>query len=289
MAGSTSTFDAAAYKQKARTEWRQAAAGWREHVDLVEANSHDLNEAIVEHADIGLGDHVLDVGCGYGEPTLTIAKVVGPRGQVVGQDLSDGMLAFARERAAEAGHDHVELIEGDIEEAEFEAESFDAVVSRQGLQYLVDVPAAFRRFHRWLKPGGRLSAASWGAAPTVTFAAVPFQAIMAELDLEPPESSGPGIFALSDPDVVRAYLEGAGFTDIEIGTGEWIYGGVSAEAFVDALRKMAPPITALVEAHPPEAQERAWRAVTEALREYEDNDGSVVTRNQYVWFTGAKE
>jgi ubiquinone/menaquinone biosynthesis C-methylase UbiE len=284
----TTTFDPAQYKASIRTEWRDAAPGWRAWVDVLEAadGGQAVSRTLVQLARIGPGDSVLDVAAGYGEPGLTAARAVAPGGRVVCTDISGAMLAVGRERAAAAGLDHVEFIERDAEALAFAQSSFDAVLSRQGLQFLPDVAGALARLRAFLKPHGRLAAAVWGPPRAVGFAA-PVPVIRAELGLPPPPA-GPGPFALADADQLAGLVEAAGFTGVETGTVTAIYETPSAEACTWWLRDVAPPITALVEAQPPEVQERVWAKVTEAWTPYTTADGRVRLENQAVWVTGTK-
>ena len=160
----TTSFDPAQYKADLRTEWRNAAPGWRAWLEVLEAadGGQAVSRSLVELARIGPGDAVLDVAAGYGEPGLIAARAVAPGGQVVCTDISAELLAVGRERAAAAGLDNVEFLDCDAEELAFGEASFDAVLSRQGLQFLPDVAGVLARLHSFLKPGGRLAAAVWG-------------------------------------------------------------------------------------------------------------------------------
>jgi SAM-dependent methyltransferase len=288
MAGTT-TFDPAQYKVSIRTEWRATAAGWRAWVDVLEAadGGQAVSRALVQRAGIGPGDAVLDVAAGYGEPGLTAARAVVPGGRVVCTDISGAMLAFGRERAAAAGLDNLEFIEGDAEELAFEEASFDAVLSRQGLQFLPDITGVLARLRSFLKPGGRLAAAVWGPPETVQFA-MPVPVIRAELGLPPPPAGIPGPFALADADQLVGLVEAAGFTDVATGTVTAIYQLSSPELATRWLRDVAPPITALVDPQPPEVQERVWAKVTQAWAPFTIADGRVRLENQAVWVTGTR-
>ena len=189
----TTTFDPAQYKADLRTEWRNAAPGWRAWLEVLEAadGGQAVSRSLVQLAGIGPGDAVLDVGAGYREPGLTAARAVAPGGHVVCTDISGEMLAVGRERAATAGLDNLEFLECDAEELAFKEASFDAVLSRQGLQFLPDVPGVLTRLHAFLKPHGRVAAAVWGPPQTVQFAA-PVPLIRAELELPPPPTGIPG-------------------------------------------------------------------------------------------------
>jgi enediyne biosynthesis protein CalE5 len=285
----TPTFDPAQYRDSMRTEWRDAAPGWRAWLEVLEAadGGQAVSRTLVQLAGIGPGDAVLDVAAGYGEPGLTAARAVGPGGHVVCTDISAEMLAVGRERAAAAGLDNIEFLEGDAQELAFEEASFDAVLSRQGLQFLTDVAGVLARLRSFLKPHGRLAAAVWGPPQTVHFAA-PVPLIRAELQLPPPPAGIPGPFALADAGQLAGLVEAAGFTDVETGTLTAIYQPGSAELATRWLRDVAPPITALVDAQSPEVQERVWAKVTQAWAPYTTSDGHVRLENQVVWVTGTR-
>jgi enediyne biosynthesis protein CalE5 len=285
----TPTFDPAQYRDSMRTEWRDAAPGWRAWLEVLEAadGGQAVSRTLVQLAGIGPGDAVLDVAAGYGEPGLTAARAVGPGGHVVCTDISAEMLAVGRERAAAAGLDNIEFLEGDAQELAFEEASFDAVLSRQGLQFLTDVAGVLARLRSFLKPHGRLAAAVWGPPQTVHFAA-PVPLIRAELQLPPPPAGIPGPFALADAGQLAGLVEAAGFTDVETGTLTAIYQPGSAELATRWLRDVAPPITALVDAQSPEVQERVWAKVTQAWASYTTGDGRVRLENQAVWVTGTR-
>jgi len=152
-------FDPVEFKRNSRAEWSSAATGWKKWLHVVEAEEGGQRQSakLVDLAALRPGASVLDVGGGYGEPSLTAARVVGPLGRVVCTDISPEMLALARQRAADAKLGNVEFIACDAEELEFDAESFDAVLSRAALMFLPDVGGTLRRLRTFLKPGGRLA------------------------------------------------------------------------------------------------------------------------------------
>jgi SAM-dependent methyltransferase len=190
MTGIT-TFDPDQYKASIRAEWRAAAPGWCAWVEVLEAEDGGgaVSRTLVELARIGPGDAVLDVAAGYGEPGLTAARTVAPGGRVICTDISPEMLAVGRERAAAEGLDNLQFVKRDAEELRFEEASFDAVLSRQGLQFLPDVSGVLTRLHAFLKPHGRLAAAVWGPPGTVQFAA-PVPIFRAELQVDRGHGAG---------------------------------------------------------------------------------------------------
>lgn len=283
------TFDTAEFKEKMRAEYRSAAAGWRRWHDVIEAEEGGKlhSTKLVELAGIGPSDSVLDVAGGYGEPSLAAARLVGSSGHVVCTDLSGEMLAFGRERAANAELDNVEFVERDAEQLDFEEASFDAVLSRVGLMFMPDVVGTLKQLHSFLKPGGRLAASVWGPPPMVQMtAAMPI--IFAELKLPPPPPGRPGIFALADRAKLAALVANAGFHDVETGTSRIVFETDTPEQFTQFFQDVAPMITELVDEQPPEVQERIRRKVTEAYTQFQDADGRVRTENQSIWVVGTK-
>jgi len=287
----STTFDTARYKARIRAEWRDAALGWRAWFDVLEAENAGfaVSRRLIQLAGIGPGDAVLDVAAGYGEPGLTAARAVVPGGLVVCTDISGEMLSYGAERAAAEGLDNVKFVECDAEELVFEEGSFDAVLSRQGLQFLPDVAGVLARLHAFLKPHGRLAAAVWGQPTAVQFAAA-VPVIRAELELPPPPppDSVPGPFALGDAPQLRRLVVAAGFTGVETGTVTAIYELDSADLATRWLRDVAPPISSLVNDRPSDVQERVWEKVTEAWGPYTTADGRVRLENEALWVTGSK-
>jgi SAM-dependent methyltransferase len=283
----SSTFDPVEFKRNIRTEWRSAADGWRRWLDVVEGPEGGQRHSakLIELAELRSGDAVLDVGGGYGEPSVSAARVVGPEGRVVCTDISGEMLAVARERADAAGFSNIEFIESDAEELDFGDGTFTAVLSRATLMFLPDVAGTLQRLHRFLEPDGRLAASVWGPVPAVQFAAA-FPVIAQELELPPPPPGRPGAFALSDADRLRGLVEEAGFRDVETGTVPVIFETDSPERYTDFIRDVAPQLTTMLRDHPADMQDRVWGKITDAYRRFEDSDGRVRTENQAIWVKG---
>jgi enediyne biosynthesis protein CalE5 len=279
----------AAYKDDVRTEWRTAAAGWRKWYPTLEAEHAGqlVSTTLVERAGIGPGDRVLDVAAGYGEPGLTAARAVGAHGHVTCWDISQPMLDFAQERAAEAHLGNIDFIVGDAEQLDLDvdAQRVDAVISRAGIMYFVDVADALGRLRAsWLRPGGRLAASVWSTPDKVDFAA-PVPVMWDLLELPPPPSGAPGPFALGDATRLAAVVSEAGFEHVETGALHVIYELDSPAAATRWLRDVAPPIAGLVDGRPPDLQRHVWQRVTEAWSPYLTADGRVRLDNEALWVT----
>jgi SAM-dependent methyltransferase len=107
-------------------------------------------------AELHEGDVVLDLGSGGGIDVILSARRVGPSGTAYGLDMTDEMLALARQNAADAGVTNVHFLKGVIEQIPLPADSVDVVISNCVINLSVDKPAVLTEIARVLKPGGRV-------------------------------------------------------------------------------------------------------------------------------------
>ena len=107
-------------------------------------------------AELRDGERVLDLGSGGGIDVLLSARRVGPSGFAYGVDMTDDMLALARQNAAKAGTRNVEFLKGQIEAVPVPEASVDVVISNCVINLSVDKPAVLAEMFRVLVPGGRI-------------------------------------------------------------------------------------------------------------------------------------
>lgn len=191
---------------------------WVKHQGTLDEVVRPFGRLALDAASLAQGDHVLDVGCGCGDTTLEIGERVGPTGRVVALDVSQAMLARAKERlAARSPTASVEIVHGDAATHPIPEESFDALVSRFGVMFFEEPERAFANFARALRPGGRLAFVCWRALDENPWASMPLAALASVAPLPPPPPPhAPGPFAFADAARIRAILERAGFDDVRL-------------------------------------------------------------------------
>jgi enediyne biosynthesis protein CalE5 len=280
-----SAIEPTEFREGQRTQWNIAAGGWRRWNELIDQSASSISDRLVELAGVEPGSRVLDVACGYGEPSLTAARAAGSEGGVVATDISAEMITYGRERAQAAGIDNIEFVESAAIDLDYPADSFDAALSRWGIIFDPDGEGAAARVRGFLKPGARMAIASWGTPDQVPFLSIPMRTAMQRLDVPPPPPGTPGPLSRPTPDALGGLLEGGGFSDVEVEQADVAFEWESPEEFTTFIKEIAPPISAMINPHPPDVQEQTWQAISDATRDAA-GDGPVRLENVVLMAAG---
>jgi ubiquinone/menaquinone biosynthesis C-methylase UbiE len=273
------TLDPVEFRQGQQQQWDLAATGWRKWSERFDRWTAHVSRRLVELAGVEPGSRVLDIAAGYGEPSLTAARRVGPQGRVVATDISSQMLQFGPQRAAAAGVHNIEFMQSDAASLAFPKASFDAAVSRWGIIFEPDAEGAAARIRSFLKPGGRMAISSWGTPDRVPMLAIPLRTVMQRLEIPPPPPGNPGPLSRPTPEALAGLLQAAGFADVDVEEAEVVIDFGSAEDFTSWIKEIAPPVTALIAPHPRDVQDATWAAITDAVREVAQEDGTLRMSN----------
>jgi arsenite methyltransferase len=173
-------------------------------------------------AELKAGETVLDLGSGGGIDVLLSARRVGPTGKAYGLDMTDEMLALARENQSRAGVENVEFVKGEIEHIPLPDNSVDVIISNCVINLSADKDRVLAEAFRVLKPGGRFA---------VSDVVVRGDDVPAELRRNMELWIGCVAGALEESDY-RRKLASAGFTNIDIEPTR-IYRAEDAKTFLE--------------------------------------------------------
>ena len=199
-------------------EWNgvlgQRWAAMRQEIDRITA---PFGDAALTVASPQAGERVIDIGCGCGDTTIEIARLVGPAGSVLGIDVSQPMLEVARSRGMSATQSHLSFLEGDASETKLPT-NVDLLFSRFGVMFFSQPTGAFRHLRKSLRRCGRCVFVCWRTPRDNAWAMTPLSAAREALDITPPPSDpeAPGPFAFADDQRLRTILSGAGFGAIDV-------------------------------------------------------------------------
>jgi SAM-dependent methyltransferase len=186
---------------------------------------HLLVTGLGAHGQVGIelaapqpGERVLDLGCGFGDTTQTLAGLVGPSGEALGVDVAPNFIEASIREAAEAGVENVRFEVADVQTTSFPRE-FDLAYSRMGTMFFENPGAAMRNVRGALVPGGRLVMVVWRSKVENAWA-YETQLITERFVTKPEDydepTCGPGPFSMGNADTVSGILVGAGFEDVTL-------------------------------------------------------------------------
>ncbi|RIV80902.1 class I SAM-dependent methyltransferase [Aurantiacibacter xanthus] len=274
-------------------DWRgQADVPWVVHQARLDQMMLPFGEAAIDAAAPTTGEAVLDIGCGTGATTAQIFDRVGATGRVTGIDISEAMIARARETYGLSSRATFHV--ADAEQAELSPHPVELIFSRFGVMFFTNPVRAFSRLRQSLSPSGRLAFICWREAGANDWIRLPMGAIRRILPAPPPPppADAPGPFSFGDRHRVATILQQAGFTDItfqpfdhEIMFGE----GDTPEAAIDDAVQMAfdiGPLSRALANESDDVRQQASAAVREAFAH--KLRGSAVFINGAAWIVTAR-
>jgi ubiquinone/menaquinone biosynthesis C-methylase UbiE len=247
------TQDASAdiVREKQRLVWARAAAGpaWQPGPDVAIAPADPITGCLVDLAQIGPGQRVLDLACGGGNPAFIIAAEVGVNGFVLGLDITEAMVEATTARARRQGIANAEFrVIPSEPELGVSAESFDVATCRHGLMFMPDRLGALRALYEALKPGRRIAISTWAGLERCRASNVLVEAIARHVPLSPPELAEVtrAFTALPEPEMLVDLLNTAGFSEVEVAFVESWNEAETAGALWETMIGRAAPMLALL-------------------------------------------
>lgn len=197
----------------ASTEYAQQ---WQRGRNIRTEGSHAATEMMLEMAQIREGDRVLEIAAGTGDLAVITARRVGSNGYVLATDISYSMANLTAKTARQAGVTNVETLVMDADSLDLPETPFDATLCRSALMNFPNPVKTLAGVHRALKPSGKFAVTVFSTPEKNPYHSNPLviASRLANLPFSP--AGEPGMFALSDSEVLKECYMKAGFHGVEI-------------------------------------------------------------------------
>lgn len=280
-------------RHAAQKEWNAVAPGWKKYGKDMFKWLAPVSDQLIRSAGIRIGQTVLDVATGTGQPALTIAKIIGPNGKVIGVDLSPEMLEVAKEEAASQGLTNAVAFQVVKDESLsiFSDNTFDSMICRNGLMFMPDPVKALKAFLRVLKPGGKASVTVWGSPDKSPVMGVLMNTLSKHVpDMKQPSPGTPGgPFSIPSIDMLRDYFLKAGFSDFNAEKNEVTVAQTdTAEEFWQGMTEVTGFLVILLSKLPDEKKLAIKNDVIESLNEIFPSGSPVKFTGELILGTGTK-
>ena len=272
-------------------DWAAARGDkWLSQLSGMEAMLAPVDEPLLRALRLDAPLRIADIGSGGGGTALEILRRA-PAGSVVhGFDISPALVEVARRRIGPEQGNLTFQTADMATAAPPTGLPYDRLVSRFGIMFFDDAPAAFANLARWVAPGGRFAFAAWGPTADNPWMTTVRDAAAEVVEIPKFDREAPGAFRYAEADRLLALLAGAGFGELDV--GDWhgalsVGGGLpAAEAATFALATFASFGELLAKAGG-EAVEQARRSLTARFAAHQQ-DGVVRMEARVHIFTGGR-
>jgi ubiquinone/menaquinone biosynthesis C-methylase UbiE len=256
-------------QNKALHAWETSARYWDKYRALITEMFAPLTSGLVEEAQIGIGQKVLDIGGGSGEPSLTISRIVGPAGSVMFTDPVAGMLESTQAEASRRCLTNIQFRQCSANDLPFANCTFDVAVGRLSAMFFVDPASAAREALRVILKDGCVAFAVWGPKQVNPFFSTITDVIDQFLEVPPLDSGAPDTFRFAVPGMLAGILEEAGAKNvIERQLNFQIEAPITFEQFWQVRTEMSESLREKMDRVTPAQLPTIKQAVADAARKY---------------------
>ena len=256
-------------QNKALDSWQTSARYWDKYRVLIEQMFAPLTSGLIEEARIGIGQTVLDIGGGSGEPSLTISSIVGPTGSVMYTDPAAGMVESAQAEAHRRGLTNIRFRQCSADDLPFLDRTFDVAVGRLSAMFFVDPVKAVREALRVILEGGYVSFVVWGPKEANPFFSVIADVIDRFVEGPPEDSGARDVFRFAVPGELAGIVQQAGAKNVvERRLDFQIEAAVSFEQFWQLRTEMSGTLREKMARLAPAQLPTVEQAVADAVRRY---------------------
>ncbi len=261
-------FDADNYKRIEREVYSATSGSYEKYGSR---NFEAYAGPLVDAAFLKPGEHVLDVACGPGIPSLMAAPLVTPAGSITGIDLAPGMAELASEKARSRGVANVSFRQGDAEDLPFPEGAFDVVLCNHGLVHTTDRKKALQEMRRVLKGNGRLALSVWSTPDKACVVGV-IAGVIREVWPAAIVPGAPMWFDFGAPGAIEKVLADTGFSHIETSRFTIFMEAASPQEYWEAVLGISGRLQMLLKNIPPDAAERVRDSVLTAAENFRSGD-----------------
>ena len=188
---------------------------WVKNEDALNERLSILTNELFSRANIKASDKVLDIGCGGGETTFQVSKLLANGGHVVGADISKTLLNHAKSKFSYI--DSIKFVHCDAQNYSFDENYFNKVISRFGVMFFKNPSEAFKNILGSMQTNGSINFVCWTNMMENEFITEGMDIITKYTQKVLPEvTKDPGPFAFSDREYISGVLKSAGFKNINI-------------------------------------------------------------------------
>jgi enediyne biosynthesis protein CalE5 len=256
-----------------RGMWAHVAPAWGDNADDVDLRAAAITAHMLDAAQVGPADCVLELASGPGGAGLAAADRVGTDGHVLISDVVPEMVEIAARRAADQHRSNVTTEVLDLEDIDQPDAAFDVVLCREGMMFAIDPARAAREMHRVLRPHGRLAVAVWGPRDRNPWLGVLLDAITDVTGMVVPPPGVPGPFSLSDAGLLEGLFTQAGFCDVALDRAAAPLRSDSFESWWQRNLTVAGPVVRILNGLDEATRSTLRDRVRQAAARYQQGDG----------------
>jgi len=267
-----SIFEPISYKISTKANWNTVAFEYHYNWADQKIGPFKSTEEVVKAANIQDNDRILDIACGTGVVSKEISQLLGPKGLLIGIDLSRTALNIAKKTIASNQFNAIEM---DVENLGLRFK-FDKITCQYGLMFFPDCRKVLGTVKELLDDNGVLVVAVHGLADDVPYFSTIMKPILEYIpDIRPKGS--PTVHRFGNPDDLEKELAGAGFSDIKITRHEYIYEpGTFEEYWNDYMNSTANSIRSKIESR--------GKDVIDMIKNNAEKNASKYTKNNNITF-----
>jgi SAM-dependent methyltransferase len=199
---------------RALGKWGESAFYWEKHRETIQKMFAPITRAMIEDTRLEANHLVLDVACGTGEPSLTIAREYGALISIVSTDVVAEMVIAARRESRRRGLTNVTFCQCAGEQLPFESGRFDRTICRLGVMFLPDTKGGLREILRVTRPEGRVTFAVWHSREANPIFQIVTDCLARYVPSPPEDPCAPDPFRFAGLGVLAGLLRQAGAEEV---------------------------------------------------------------------------